>query len=168
MKGALWVWKFIRSGEWMKGIPSTHVVHAVCTVLDTKVVLMLRTLLAMSHAAGKLPPVQQGQGCRAQGDGLRPVALLQGGRAARRDCGFAVLRGPGGAAAQVWQGGGHLVVRRHPLHPAVRLAALPRRLHAADLQAHHVSAARHEERAVAADIRRSKGLRTPYADTRPA
>lgn len=38
--------------------------------------------------------------------------------------------GARGAEALIRQGGRHLELRRHPVHPAVRLAALPRRQHA--------------------------------------
>jgi hypothetical protein len=48
---------------------------------------------------------------------------LPPGPAARRQ---PLLRGARGAAALVHQVGRHLVLRRHPLHPAVRCATLAR------------------------------------------
>ncbi len=58
---------------------------------------------------------------------LLMMRVCAGGPSAGGHGGLGLLRGARGAQALVRQAGGHLVVRRHPLHPAVRHAALQRR-----------------------------------------
>ncbi len=96
-----------------------------------------------------------------------PPRPTPGGPGAARPGGVPLLHGPRGAQAQLRQGGRHLVVRRHHVHPAVRVAALLRVVDAADIPRRAARRARPGLAAVGHRLRRRQGLRAPHVGARP-